>query len=285
MGDSDSRLELGFQRAIALRFRSAGVYCHRSGEQRDGDPESNIGRYYSPRPYGRNPALYIQTSPFEGMGEIALYLRVSTADQNLERQLSSTKQYAKQELDVEPGAWRIYDDKSTGTNVSRDGYQSLMADVEAGDTEHVVAHQVSRIARSISDLEQTADRLREHGCSLHVVQQGLEMRPGETNPYQRALFQLLGVFAELEAEIKRQNIREGIAARQASEEYTHGPAPMGFEKTNGRLVESADYHRVCTVLEEVARDELSQRQAAKELDCGRRTVRRAVNERADLYGL
>lgn len=217
------------------------------------------------------------------MGEVALYLRVSTADQNLDRQLSSTQEYAESELSAE--TWRVYDDKSTGTDVSRDGYQSLMADVQAGEINHVVAHQVSRIARSISDLEQTASRLRDRGCALHVVQQGLEMRPGETDPYQRALFQLLGVFAELEAEIKRQNIREGISARQESDDYQHGPAPLGFEKDNGRLVESADYHRVCSVLEDVARGELSQRQAASELDCGRKTVRRAVNERPELYGL
>lgn len=217
------------------------------------------------------------------MGEVALYLRVSTAKQNLERQLISTREYAERELGVE--TWRVYDDKSTGTNISREGYQDLMADVEAGEIDHVVAHQVSRIARSISDLESTAARLRDHGCALHVVQQGLEMRPGETDPYQRALFQLLGVFAELEAEIKRQNVREGIAARLESEDYQHGPAPLGFVKDDGQLIEGSDYHRVCTVLEDVARDELSQRKAARELGCGRKTIRRALNDRPELYGL
>jgi len=217
------------------------------------------------------------------MGEIATYVRVSTAAQNLERQLTSTKEYAEDRLGAD--TVRVFDDKSTGTNVSRDGYQEMMSAAEAGEIDHVVAHQVSRMARSISDLEQTADRLREHGCALHIVQQGLEMRPGETDPYQRALFQLLGVFAELEAEIKRQNIREGIAARQASEEYRHGPAPLGFEKEDGRLIEGSDYHRVCSALENVAREEMSQRQAAAELGCGRKTVRRAVNERPELYGI
>ncbi len=202
------------------------------------------------------------------MGETAVYVRVSTADQNLERQLTSTKEYAESEFGVD--AVRVFDDKSTGTNVDRSGYRELMEEVEAGNIDHVVAHQVSRVARSISDLEQTAERLRSHGTSLHIVQQGLQMRPGETDPYQRALFQLLGVFAELEAEIKRQNIREGIAARQASDDYQHGPAPIGFEKDSGHLVEAENYHRVCEVLEQVARDDMSQRQAAKELDCGRK---------------
>ncbi|WP_231184702.1 hypothetical protein [Haladaptatus sp. DYF46] len=89
----------------------------------------------------------------------------------------------------------------------------------------------------------------------------------------------------MEANIKRQNIREGIAARQESHEYRHGPAPIGFEKRNGKLVESADYDRVCTVLDMVARDDMSQRKAADELDSSRRTIRRAVEERGKLYGL
>lgn len=225
----------------------------------------------------------MQSSQIETMGETALYVRVSTADQNLERQLTATKEYAENEFGAE--TVRVFDDKSTGTNVDRSGYREMMEEVEAGEMDHVVAHQVSRVARSISDLEQTADRLRSHGTSLHIVQQGLQMRPGETDPYQRALFQLLGVFAELEAEIKRQNIREGIAARQATDEYQHGPAPLGYEKDEGHLVEGPNYHRVCSVLEDVARDEMSQRQAAKELGCGRKTVRSAVSDRPGLYGL
>jgi DNA invertase Pin-like site-specific DNA recombinase len=96
---------------------------------------------------------------------------------------------------------------------------------------------------------------------------------------------LLGVFAELEAKIKRQNIREGIAARQESDEYRHGPAPIGFEKDSGQLVETEDYHRVCEVLDQVARDELSKRKASQELDTSRRTIQRSVEDRAELYGL
>lgn len=113
------------------------------------------------------------------------------------------------------------------------------------------------------------------------------LRPDEEDedPYQRALFQMLGVFAELDAKIKRQNIRQGIAARQESDEYNHGPAPIGFEKDNGELVEAGDYHRVCEILERVARDEMSQREAAKELDCARKTVRTAVRDRPELYGI
>jgi DNA invertase Pin-like site-specific DNA recombinase len=217
---------------------------------------------------------------------VACYVRVSTAKQNLDRQLTSTKEYAEERLGADLTDIEIYRDKATGTSTTaRDDYQRLMEDVEAGEVDAVVAHEVSRVARSISDLETTADRLREAGVELHIVSEGLVMRPDEEDPYQRALFQLLGVFAELEANIKRQNIREGLAARRESEEYRHGPAPLGFTKNDGTLVESEDYQRVCEVLDQVVRGDMSKRKAANELDTSRRTINRTIEERGDLYGL
>jgi DNA invertase Pin-like site-specific DNA recombinase len=218
--------------------------------------------------------------------ETACYVRVSTAKQNLDRQLIGTKEYAEERLGADLADIDVYRDKATGTSTAaRDDYQELMDAVEAGEVDAVVAHEVSRVARSISDLERTADRFRDHGVELHIVSEGLVMRPDEEDPYQRALFQLLGVFAELEANIKRQNIREGIQARQESDEYRHGPAPLGFEKRDGHLVEGENYQRVVEVLDQVARDQMSKRQAATELDSSRRTIRRTINERAELYGI
>ncbi|WP_262181343.1 recombinase family protein [Haloarcula laminariae] len=224
------------------------------------------------------------------MGEymaVATYVRVSTTDQNLNRQLQATHDYAVDELGVEPPAIEVYRDKSTGTDVERSGYQELISDAEDGRLDAVVVHEVSRVARSISDLERTVQRLREAGVAVHIVSERMVLRPDEEDedPYQRALFQMLGVFAELDAKIKRQNIRQGIAARQESDEYNHGPAPIGFEKDNGELAEAGDYHRVCEILERVARDEMSQREAAKELACARKTVRTAVRDRPELYGI
>lgn len=213
------------------------------------------------------------------------YARVSTAEQALDRQLSSIVEYAEREHGVEPGAVEILRDKSTGTDVQRGGYQELMTRVEAGSVDAVIVESVSRIARSISDLQRTADRVREAGTELHVVSEGLSLEPGSADPYQNALFSLLGVFAELEAEIKRKNVKEGIAARQETDEYHHGRPPLGFEKDSGRLIEGAEYQRVVSVLDQVASGSKSKRKAAADLDSSRRTVQRAVEERADLYGL
>lgn len=218
------------------------------------------------------------------MGAIACYCRVSTDDQNLDRQLESTREYAEREFDAGLADLEIHTDKSTGTDTERSDYKEMMAAAEAGDVDAVVVHTVSRICRSISDLERTASRLEEADVELHIITEGLTLQPGETDPYQNALFQLLGVFAELEANIAQRRTKEGIASRQQDGDYHHGPAPLGFEKDSGRIVEADDYHDVVAVLDMVQKGEKSKRSASQRLDTSRKSIDRAL-DRGDLYGL
>lgn len=214
----------------------------------------------------------------------ACYVRVSTADQNLERQLQSTSDYAENDLGADLADIETYRDKSTGTNTDRSGYRSLIADVEAGDIDAVVVHEISRMARSLQDLERTVSRVTDNGTEIHFVRDGLSFGDGKEQPMHRLQMQMLGAFAEWQARVKQMNTREGIAARQENEDYHHGPAPLGFEKDNGELIEGGDYHRVVSVLDMVAKGDMSKRKAAGELDCSRSTIGRAL-ERGELYGL
>lgn len=213
---------------------------------------------------------------------VARYHRVSTEQQNLDRQTNATDEYVAREF---PDAdVRAYADADTGTDTDRAGYESLMADVETGEIEAVVVKSVSRVSRSMRDLQRTVDRLEDHATALHIIDESLTIAPGQNDPFQRAVFQLLGVFAELEAAMTRERVRQGIAARQEDEEYHHGPAPLGFDKEDGRLIEAPNYDRVVTTLEYVDADNMSKREAARRLDCSRSTIGRAM-DRADLYGL
>lgn len=216
--------------------------------------------------------------------EAACYVRVSTADQSVDRQIEKCGEYAHFDLGTELNEMDVYRDKSTGTDTDRSGYQEMMAAVEEGRVETVVVASISRISRSIRDLQRTVDRLENHDAALHIVSEGLVLDPEEDDPYQEALFQMLGVFAQLEAEMTRQRTKEGIAARQQNEDYHHGPAPLGFEKNDGLLVEGENYHAVVSALEMVEKDELSKRKAAQRLDTSRPTINRAL-ERGDIYGL
>ncbi len=215
---------------------------------------------------------------------IACYVRVSTDDQSLERQITATTEYAQERLGNELDRIQVYRDKSTGTDTSRDGYKRLMSDVSDGVIDAVIVNSVSRISRSIRDLDRTAEHIADGGSELHILAEGLTMKPGEDDPYQKALFRLLGVFAELEADMIKHRVTEGIAARQSEEDYHHGRPPLGFDKDDGRLIETSEYDRIVTVLEMVTKDELSKRKAARELDTSRATINRAL-ERGELYGL
>jgi len=216
--------------------------------------------------------------------QVACYVRVSTADQSLDRQLTATHDYAGRVFDVQSSEITTYRDKSTGTNTAREGYRSLMQDAEAGQFQAVVVKSISRVARSIRDLEATADRLEAADTALHVVDEGLTLNPNDTDPYQNALFRLLGVFAELEAEMVQQRTKEGIAARQAEDNYHHGRPPLGYASDDGHLVPAANYDQVATTLEQVVKRHTSKAQAARELDTSRKTINRAL-ERMELYGL
>lgn len=214
---------------------------------------------------------------------VAKYHRVSTEKQTLKRQTNATEKYVDEHFpdhEVEP-----YADADTGTNTDRDDYQRLMDDIESGEIDVVVVKDMSRIARSVRDLMRTIDRVRENGVALHFIDDPIEVRPGDDDPTQDLMIQILAAVSEFEAKITQQRVREGIAARQESDDYHHGPAPLGFEKDDGQLIETPQYDQVCAVLDMVRMDEMSQREAANRLDCGRKTIRRAIEEKPELYGL
>ena len=220
------------------------------------------------------------------MPSIAQYHRVSTPDQKLDRQRSATAQYATNTLGASLNDLVRYEDKSTGTDTDRSGYIDMMAAVEAGELDIIVAKSVSRLARSIRDLDRTVERIvEENGVELHIISEGFQIRPGDNDPFQKAMLRLLGVFAELEAEMAQQRAKEGIAVRQKDEEYRHGPAPLGFAKDDGHLVEAPEYDEVVQVLQDVMEGKLSKRKAAAKLDTTRTTIRTSIEDRPELYGL
>ena len=214
----------------------------------------------------------------------ACYVRVSTEEQNLERQLQSVQSYAEEKLDTELSDLQIFQDKSTGTDTSRSGYRDMMETLEEGDIEHVVVHEISRLARSLQDLERTVSRIIDNGTAIHFVRDGLSFGDGKEQPLNRLQMQMLGAFAEWQARVKQMNTKEGIAARQQNEDYHHGRPPLGFQKNSGQLIEGTNYNQICAVLEMVHKNNLSKRKAAEELNTSRTTISRAL-ERKELYGI
>ena len=212
----------------------------------------------------------------------ALYCRVSTPDQSLTRQRQLTSEYATDQLGVSPAAIEVYLDKQTGTDTDREGYRELTENAENDVIERVVTSEVSRISRSVRDFSATVERIvDECGVALHILDMSIDLDPDESDPYTRAFLQIAATFAELEAGIKRQNTREGIAARRALDKW-HGRPPFGFDVgSEGYLVPNDDFETALVVLDELDKG-ASKRELARSTGVSCPTIR-AINENRERY--
>lgn len=124
------------------------------------------------------------------------YVRVSTFDQNPERQL---------EL-VEVG--KIFTDKASGKDTQRPALDSLLAFVREGDT--VVVHSMDRLARNLDDLRRLVQKLTKRGVRIEFIKECLTFT-GEDSPMANLMLSVMGAFAEFERALIRERQREGIA--------------------------------------------------------------------------
>jgi DNA invertase Pin-like site-specific DNA recombinase len=133
-------------------------------------------------------------------GQRVGYVRVSSFDQNPERQL--------EQVAVE----RIFTDTASGKDVLRPELEGLLAFVRTGDT--VVVHSMDRLARNLDDLRRIVQGLTGRGVRVEFVKESLTFT-GEDSPMASLMLSVMGAFAEFERALIRERQREGIAlARQ-----------------------------------------------------------------------
>lgn len=138
-------------------------------------------------------------------GQVVGYIRVSSVDQNLDRQQDS--------MDA-AGAERVFTDKASGKDRKRPGLEDCMRYLRDGDT--LIAHSIDRLARSLADLQDLVSELSGRGVTVSFIKEGLTFTPGSHgSAMDRLLFQVLGAFAEFERSLIRERQREGIAIAQA----------------------------------------------------------------------
>ena len=141
----------------------------------------------------------------------AIYLRVSTQDQ------TTLNQKRELEAAAERRGWtiaRVLEDAGVSGTKGRDqrpAFDRLHKLITRREVDTVMAWSVDRLGRSLQDLVTFLGELRAAGCDLYLHQQGLDT----TSPAGRALFQMLGVFAEFERAIIQERIRAGVARARA----------------------------------------------------------------------
>jgi hypothetical protein len=111
------------------------------------------------------------------IGQRVGYVRVSSFDQNPERQLEDV------ELD------RTFSDKASGKDAKRPQLKALMTFVRAGDT--VVVHSMDRLARNLDDLRQIVQTLTRRGIRIEFVKEHLAFT-GEDSPMANLMLSVMG---------------------------------------------------------------------------------------------
>lgn len=129
-------------------------------------------------------------------GQRVGYIRVSSFDQNPERQLEGVA------LD------RVFTDKASGKDVHRPELERLQAFVREGDT--IVVHSMDRLARNLDDLRRLVQELTGRGVRIEFVKEHLTFI-GEASPMANLMLSVMGAFAEFERALLRERQREGIA--------------------------------------------------------------------------
>ena len=132
------------------------------------------------------------------------YVRVSTLEQNTDRQLDGL------ELD------QVFTDKASGRDAKRPELKNLLKFARLGDT--VVVHSLDRLARNLDDLRRLVGDLTRRGVRVEFVKESLAFT-GEDSPMANLMLSVMGAFAEFERALISERQREGIAMAKARGVY------------------------------------------------------------------
>lgn len=152
-------------------------------------------------------------------GQKVGYARVSSHDQNLDRQLTELN---------DAGVKRIFEDKASGASIdARAGFQQLLRYVREGDT--VVVTSPDRLARNTKELLDIADSLAQQEIGLSFLK---HPELSTTSSSGRFMLTILSAVAEMERDLIRERQAEGIALAKKRGVYTQA-------KLNAEQIEQA----------------------------------------------
>ena len=123
------------------------------------------------------------------------YIRVSSFDQNTDRQLEGI------ELD------KVFIDKASGKDVQRPQLEALLNYVRDGDT--IIIHSMDRLARNLVDLRNLVNQITTRDICINFVKENL-IFTNENSPMATLMLSIMGAFAEFERSLLKERQREGI---------------------------------------------------------------------------
>jgi DNA invertase Pin-like site-specific DNA recombinase len=191
----------------------------------------------------------------------ALYIRVSTDGQTVDNQRLELEQAA------ERAGWQIvgiYDDNGVSGAKSREhreAFDRLCKDATRRKFDVVMSWSVDRLGRSLQDLVTFLSELHAVDVDLYLHQQGIDT----TTPAGKAMFQMMGVFAEFERAMIQERVKSGLRRAKAQ------------GKVLGRPKVGGDTEKAVLSAREQG---TGKRKIAKQLSIGVSTVNRIISEAA-----
>jgi len=140
-------------------------------------------------------------------GQIIGYVRVSTLEQNPDRQVAAIGVVDE-----------TFTDRVSGkSRANRPGLAGMLRHVRRGDTVRVSS--MDRLARSVVDLAQLVQEMTSRGVRVEFVTDRLTFDPGGEDPFATFQLHLLGAVAQLERSLIRERQREGIEIAKSNGVY------------------------------------------------------------------
>lgn len=128
------------------------------------------------------------------------YARVSTQDQNLDRQLDNLKA---------AGCERIFNEKMTGTKSDRPELKTMLLTLRSGDI--LVIDSFSRLSRSTKDLLDLVDKLTDMGVHLISLKENLDT----TTATGKLMLTMLSALSQFERDLIAERTIDGLKAARA----------------------------------------------------------------------
>ena len=193
---------------------------------------------------------------------VAIYARVSTTGQSVSAQVGEL------EAAAERHGWtvaQVFADAGISGAKGRDKrpqFDKLLRGVARREFDMVAAWSVDRLSRSLSDLVSVLSELHAKGVDLYLHTQGLDT----STPAGRAMFGMLGVFAEFERAIIQERVRSGLARAK-----THGTR-SGKAIGRPRISDESEER-----IRKLAASGVGKLKIAREVGCGVSVVQRVLS--------
>lgn len=175
------------------------------------------------------------------------YIRVSTADQNPERQLEGIK------LD------KKFIDYASAKDTNRPQLRMMLDFIREDDI--VIVHSMDRLARTVRDLLTLVDKLISNKIQVHFIMENL-IFSGQDNAMSNLLLSVMGAFAEFEYAFIKERQAEGIKIAKANGKFKGSKKKLNKEKIE--------------ILKNELKTHKHKSQIAKELGIGRATFYRYI---------